>query len=173
MAFALLALAAATQRGELCAFVDCEDALDVQTAARVGVVLERLLWVRPETEANSATPDQNGLKAVDLLLGAGGFGLVVFWLSPRAQSERSWRSAAAFARLLQRCEKAKAALLIVTEQPVAGSFAAATLRCAAGQTVWGHAPGGRLVLRGHHAAIEVVRTRLGAPGEVETLPLSK
>jgi hypothetical protein len=61
----------------------------------------------------------------------------------------------------------------VADQPIAGSAAAATLRCAPGEAVWQHAPGGRLLLHGQQATIEVVRSRLGAPGEVEPLPLRK
>lgn len=178
MAFTLLALAAATQRGELCAFVDCEDTLDVKTAERVGVQLERLLWVRAlqETETTGARKDKEAasdLKAVDLLLGAGGFALVVLAVSRRAAQAGGWRTGTAWPRLIQRCEKARASLLIVAEQAVAGSFAAATLRCAPGEAVWQQAPGGRLVLCGQRAAIEVVRSRLGPPRDAEPLPLLK
>ena len=42
----LAALAAATQRGEVCALVDTTDALDPHSAAAAGIVLDRLLWVR-------------------------------------------------------------------------------------------------------------------------------
>jgi len=173
MSFALLALAAATQRGELCAFVDCDDALDAKTAARIGVVLERLLWVRIPSDADKG--DTSALKAVDLLLEAGGFALIVLYVSGQAsQGLGSFRRAgAAMPRLVQRCEKAKAALLIAAEQAVAGSFAAATLRCTPGEAVWERAPGGRLILHGQRAAIEVVRSRLGPPGEVEPLSLRK
>lgn len=166
MAFALLSLCAATQQGELCAFVDCDDALDVKSAARVGVVLERLLWVRPGSD------EQSGLKAVDLLLDAGGFALIVLYASGQKKS-RGLRTGTAWPRIGQRCERAKTALLIAAKDPLAGSFAAATLRCAAGEAVWEKAPGGRLVLHGQRAVIEVERSRLGPPGEVEPLPLCK
>ncbi|HEX3352236.1 MAG TPA: hypothetical protein VHS34_05395 [Terriglobales bacterium] len=42
----LAALAAATQRQEVCALVDTTDALDAISAAAAGIDLERLLWVR-------------------------------------------------------------------------------------------------------------------------------
>src|ERR1700687_2198494 len=42
----LSALAAATRRQEVCALVDTTDALDVVSAAAMGVELERLLWIR-------------------------------------------------------------------------------------------------------------------------------
>lgn len=175
MAFALLALAAATQRGELCAFVDADDALDVQTARRVGVVLERLLWVRtseavPEPGQRSS-PLRDGMKAVDLLLGAGGFGLVILYGT--RFSRGSAVATTAWPRLVQRCEKAGTTLLIGTEQAVAGSFAAVTLECQAGEAVWERAPGGRMVLHGQRTTIEVTRSRLGPPGEIEELPLRR
>jgi hypothetical protein len=180
MAFALLALAAATQRGELCAFVDTEDALDVQSAARIGVVLERLLWVRPATNTqlnrdNAKPADSNAdsaLKSVDLLLGAGGFSLIVMYIGQSGRG-RGWRAASVWPRLGQRCEKANTALLVATDEPLAGSFAAATLRCEPGEAVWERAPGGRLVLQGQRAAIEVVRSRLGSPGDSAPLALKK
>src|ERR1700674_4911976 len=42
----LLALACATQRGEVCALVDASDAFDPASAAAAGMEMSRLLWVR-------------------------------------------------------------------------------------------------------------------------------
>ena len=64
----LTALAAATSRGEAAALVDLGDALDPRGAQRAGVVLARLLWVRPRTV-------QEALLATEHLL-TGGFPLV-------------------------------------------------------------------------------------------------
>src|SRR5690349_21774908 len=63
-------LASATGRQEVCALVDAEDAFDPVSAAAAGVRLERLLWVR------SAHNTEHALKAADLLIQGGGFGLV-------------------------------------------------------------------------------------------------
>ena len=63
-------LAEASARDEICALVDAEDAFDPTSAAAAGVRLERLLWVRPAHNAEQA------LKAADLLIQGGGFGLV-------------------------------------------------------------------------------------------------
>ena len=46
-ALTLSLLAAATQAGEVAAFVDLGDGLDPEAAERAGVELERLLWLRP------------------------------------------------------------------------------------------------------------------------------
>lgn len=197
LSFALLALAAATQRGELCAFIDVEDALDVQTAARVGVVLEQLLWVRPRLNdapncdaAQPAAPGGNGddlsspedrisdgLKALDLVVSAGGFGLVVLYLGSIAahskQAARACSASASWSRVLQRAEKANTALLLISDEAVSGSSAVATLRCAAGEAVWQRVPGGRWLLHSQRTAIEVTRSRLSAPGDSIALRLQR
>src|SRR3981081_4318465 len=63
-------LAQATEREEFCAIVDASDAFDPTSAAAAGVGLERFVWIRCGGNAEHA------LKATDLLLQAGGFGLV-------------------------------------------------------------------------------------------------
>lgn len=72
--YALLAQAAS--RRERMAYVDAFDSLDPGFAARAGVGLERLLWVRCRGSARTA------FKATDILVQAGGFGLVVMDLEP-------------------------------------------------------------------------------------------
>lgn len=67
----LSVLAEATGREEACALVDAGDAFDPCSAAAAGVDLARLLWVRCGNP-----PLEQALKAADLLLQAGGFGLV-------------------------------------------------------------------------------------------------
>lgn len=65
-------LAAATARGEVAALVDTSDRFDPVSAAAAGVDLSRLLWVRERGDAARA------LKAVNLVVQAGGFGVVAF-----------------------------------------------------------------------------------------------
>lgn len=64
-------LAQATRRGEVCAVVDLYDSFHPASAAALGVGLERLLWVRCHGNAEHA------MGAADLLLHAGGFGVVL------------------------------------------------------------------------------------------------
>src|ERR1700733_5429056 len=90
----LAALAAATQRQEVCALVDISDAFNPHSAAAAGVNFEKLLWVRcgmrlqksgsPQrrrnTEKNNEKiekPVEQALRVTDLLLQSGGFGLVI------------------------------------------------------------------------------------------------
>jgi len=61
----------ATQQGECCALVDVQDTFDPQSAAAVGIQLAYVLWVRCGGNVEHA------LKAADLLIRAGGFGVVI------------------------------------------------------------------------------------------------
>jgi len=67
--------AAATARGEVVALVDTHDRFDPASAHAAGVDLARLLWIRESGNAERA------LKAMNLVLQAGGFGLVAFDLT--------------------------------------------------------------------------------------------
>ena len=68
-------LAAATARGEVVALVDSHDRFDPLSAAAAGVDLSRVLWIRDRGDVLRA------LKAMNLVLQAGGFGVVVFDLA--------------------------------------------------------------------------------------------
>jgi hypothetical protein len=65
-------LAAAAERGEAVAVIDASDRFDPVSASEAGVDLSKLLWVRDTGDAPRA------LKALHLVLQAGGFGLVAF-----------------------------------------------------------------------------------------------
>ena len=62
--------AAAAGRGEVVALVDTTDRFDPQSAHGAGLDLARLLWIRDAGQADRA------LKAMHLVLQAGGFGVV-------------------------------------------------------------------------------------------------
>jgi hypothetical protein len=64
-------LAAATSRGEIVAVVDTHDRFDPIAAAHAGVDLPKVLWIRETGDAARA------VKAMNLVLQAGGFGVVV------------------------------------------------------------------------------------------------
>ena len=69
------AMAAAAARGEAVALIDSSDRFDPASAADAGVDLSRVLWIRERGDATRA------LKAANLVLQAGGFGLVAFDLA--------------------------------------------------------------------------------------------
>jgi hypothetical protein len=72
------ALSAAATRGEAVALVDPCDRFDPVSAAAIGLDLARLLWVRGTGDAASAL---TALKAMNLILQAGNFGIVALDLS--------------------------------------------------------------------------------------------
>jgi hypothetical protein len=69
------ALAAAAARGEAVALVDTCDRFDPLSAAAIGLDLSRLLWIRERGDASRA------LKAMNLVLHAGNFGIVALDLA--------------------------------------------------------------------------------------------
>jgi hypothetical protein len=68
-------LAAAAARGEAVALIDACDRFDPASAEASGLDLAKLLWVRDTGDATRA------LKAMNLVLQAGGFGIVAFDLA--------------------------------------------------------------------------------------------
>jgi recombination protein RecA len=70
----LSALNARTARHEACALIDGADAFDPHSAEAAGVELKKLLWVRCHNI-------EQALRATDLLLQGGGFGLIAVDLS--------------------------------------------------------------------------------------------
>jgi recombination protein RecA len=138
----LAVLAAATRRGEFCALVDASDALDPHSAAAAGVDLERMLWVRcgegssrkensPQRHRATEKRNKRGefaeqrleqlLRATDLLLESGGFGLVALDLSdlPLASARRI--PLATWFRFRRAVEYKPTILLALEQQPIAGS----------------------------------------------------
>jgi len=98
----LAAIAAVTRREEICALIDASDAFDPHSAAAAGVNLERLLWVRCGSHAQSSAlsrkrhrafsleererrrmedPVEQALRTTDLLLQSSGFGMVAIDLA--------------------------------------------------------------------------------------------
>jgi hypothetical protein len=71
MATSLHVLAQATAQGEICAVIDTNDQFHPASAYAAGVNLTYLIWVR------CGKNTEHALRAADLLLHAGGFGLVV------------------------------------------------------------------------------------------------
>src|SRR5258708_34036069 len=65
----LSALASRTADGEVCALVDARDSFDPLTGNAAGIALGKLLWVRCQDI-------EQALRATDLLIQAGGFGVV-------------------------------------------------------------------------------------------------
>jgi len=144
----LLALMAAiTRREESVALVDAGDALDPESAAAAGVDLKRLLWVRcfpklaghrrqeagddfPASCILPAASLEQALKATDMLLASGGFGMVaVDWGDIRPQAARRIPLTSWF-RFRRAVENTSTALVVVEQEPHAKTCASLVLRLA-------------------------------------------
>ena len=120
LAFSLMA--EATLQEELVAWVDAFDTLDPASAERAGVDLKRLLWVRCRNFEDAL---ERSFKALDVLIQAGGFGVVVFDLDPVSSrgDEKVKRPLHDWFRLQRAVRGTRTILLILSRRRVAGSAA--------------------------------------------------
>ena len=153
---ALAFLAQRTAEGSMCAWIDTQDALDPESAAASGVLLNQLLWIRCRntsvcprltryrTDAGKDalwTRLDQALRATDLLLQAGGFAAIVLDLADLASEYASRIPLATWFRFRQAADRTRCSLLVLGRTPYAQSSAAAVLECcsmrseAAGGTV--------------------------------------
>src|ERR1017187_235205 len=123
-------LAEATAQGEVCALVDAEDSFDPASAEAAGVRLERLLWVR------SAHNAEHVLKAADLLIQGGGFGLVAMDLGDPPTETARRISLTSWFRLRRAVEHTPTVLLTVARRSNAKTCATLMLECARQGTEW-------------------------------------
>jgi hypothetical protein len=120
----LSVLAEATGREESCALVDAEDGFDPVRAA-AGVRLNRLLWVRCAHNAEHA------LKAADLLIQGGGFGLVAMDLGDTPPATARRISLTSWFRLRRAVENTPTVFVALARESNAGTCASLTLECRA------------------------------------------
>jgi hypothetical protein len=138
----LAALAAATQRQEVCALVDVSDALNPHSAAAAGVDFERLLWVRcgkqksnslqrhrdTEKKEKSERPVEQALRVTDLLLQSVGFGLVIIDLGDTPLRMARRISLATWFRFQRAVEHTSTVLFVISQVPCAQTCAALLLK---------------------------------------------
>jgi recombination protein RecA len=147
------ALSEAGRRGEMTALIDTTDRFDPVSAAAAGVDLSRLLWVRERGDAARA------LKAMNLVLQAGGFGLVVFDLADVPPRQVRQFPATTWMRLARVIEGTSTVALLVGAERITRSPGGVTLALGDPVPRWtGNGPRARL-LRGVHVAARVVGAR--------------
>src|ERR1022692_3866588 len=123
-------LAEATAQGEVCALVDAEDSFDPASAEAAGVRLERLLWVR------SAHNAEHALKAADLLIQGGGFGLVAMDLGDTPTETARRISLTSWFRLRRAVEHTPTVLVTLARQSNAKTCASLILECRRERAAW-------------------------------------
>src|SRR5262249_42475268 len=134
----LAALAAATQRQEICALVDASDSFDPVSAAAAGIDFERLLWVRCGVENSAAkkhlsrnplmAPVEQALRVTDMLLQSVGFGFVIVDLGGIPFRAARRVPLTTWFRFQRAVENTPTVLLTINEAPCAQSCAALLLR---------------------------------------------
>src|SRR5574341_1602037 len=144
---------AVTTRQATAAYIDAGDAFDPWSAARRGVELSRLLWVRCRGRIDVA------FKAADAVVRGGGARVVVLDLAGATVSRLRRMPAAAYVRLRRAVDHTPTALLVLADHPLVGTSASATIRLSRASVVWsGRHPTGR-VLSDLRAAPPVVGGR--------------
>jgi len=167
LTLALQAVAGATTRGELAAFIDTCDGLDVPSVVAAGIVLERLLWVRgqacPVTLAERAL--ERALKACALIVQAGGFGLIVLDLADVPMPVLRRLPPATWLRLQRALEGRDTACVLLVQEPLARSPGGCTITMTARAAWHGEAACSRL-LAGVTLAGRVVSARRRTAGDI-------
>lgn len=202
-------LAQATARQEACALIDASDAFHPESAQAAGVDLARLLWVRcrenlslqrtqgaqrdkqvkppgsPDTvtkrfRKNDFERLEQALKATDLLLQSGGFGLLVVDLADIAPEVARRVPLTSWFRFRRVVEATSTALVVLEQEPFAHTCASLVIQLRHKQARWtsllasefyGPAPGDSRcaaapahtrLLGGLELDVEVTRSRVAA-----------
>jgi hypothetical protein len=111
-ALLLATVGAALRRGEAVGLVDVGGALDPRAAARAGVPLGRLLWIRCQAD--------KALAATEIVIAAGGFGLVALDLG----EAHTRPPMAAWLRLKRGAEQQGTAVLATSSRRLPGALGA-------------------------------------------------
>ncbi len=190
-------IAIATRRGEVTAWIDPIGAFDPATIAAAGADLARILWGGADSPLIDAAddsprfgmaarrrkrPSDAAIKTAEMILAAGGFGLVVIDLSARLHTARPAPLANSIAlRLARAAERTGAAVLVIAANPMCGTFAVLSLVVGRSRPRFSRlAPGAPVLFDGLEVEAEVVRNKLGASGNraawpvlIDTIPMPR
>lgn len=128
LSFALLGQA--TSRGECCAWIDTSGVFDPASALEAGVDLDRVLWV------NCGGNAEHALKSTDLLIQAGGFGLVVLDLADAPERDATRIPLASWFRLRHAAERTGAALVAIERRITARSCSTLQIEMRRKKSMW-------------------------------------
>jgi len=129
----LAALSARTAQEEACALIDGGDAFDPHSAEAAGVELRKLSWVRCRNVEQT-------LRATDLLLQGGGFGLIAVDLSDIAPRLVRHVPLDSWFRFRRAVEDTPTILMLLEQESNVKSCASLGLRLEAGAAGWSRMP---------------------------------
>ena len=159
----LQAIAAATRRGEIAAFIDTFDRLDVSSAIAAGVDLDGLLWVRGEASLPPDHAIERALKALTLVLVSGGFSVAAIDLADAPPVALQRLPFTTWMRVQRTIEGSETACLIAGPHPIGRSAGGLTLTLD-GTSRW---TGSATRLAGLDAVVRVVSPRRRVEGTAE------
>ena len=159
----------ATHRGEVAAWLDASGTFDPESMAAAGVELGRMLWASmttatrmPRVATSPLARRQSAIiKAAELVLEAGGFGLVVldFGEAPRALTHAS------ALRIARAAERSGAAVIALAPWRMCGTFAALSLATSRAETSFSQlAPGAPVMFDGLTVVAMLARNKMGGTG---------
>jgi hypothetical protein len=128
---ALTFIAAMTQAGKVCAWVDVSDTLHPESAAALGVDLSRLLWIRCSAAApkrKSWSRLEQGLRVSDLLLQAGGFSCIVLDMGSLSAEYALRVPLTTWFRFRAAAERLQSNVVLLTQQGCSRNSAGLVLR---------------------------------------------
>ena len=134
--FMLSALAQATERQEVCALVDTNNAFDPKSASQAEIKFERLFWIRCANNLEYA------FKSTDLLLQGGGFGLIVLDLGDVAARDAKRIISSWWYRFRRTLEATPTALLVIAEESCVRSCASLALELKQETWLWSSSSAG-------------------------------
>src|SRR6185295_7681914 len=111
----------ATTHDEICALIDINNVFAPTVAAPVGIDLDRFLWVRCDSNL------EHGFKATDLILHAGGFGLVVLDMGDVAGKDARRVISSWWYRFRRTVENTPTAIILIAEESCVRSCASLAL----------------------------------------------
>lgn len=129
-------LAYASRHEEVCAVVDINEVFAPTAAAAAGIDFNRLLWIRCGGNLESA------FKATDMLLHAGGFGLVMLDMADVAGKDARRIIPSWWYRFRRTVENRPTSIVVMSEEPCTRSCAALTLQLQ-GAAEWSRADAGQ------------------------------
>jgi hypothetical protein len=166
----------ATRRGEVAAWLDSSGSFDPESMAAAGVDLRRMLWASMKSASQLARAilphsrfaagplarHQSAIvKAAELVLEAGGFGLVVvdFGEIPRALTYAS------SLRIARAAERSGAAVIAIAPWRMCGTFAALSIAASRAETSFSRlTPGSPVIFDGLAVDAMVARNKMGGTG---------